>query len=103
MSNNYIKKYEVVFTESEDSYFDCLLNNNRKIEISLWSFYEFAVTDDKDLKDYALKFHEWEDLTRELTDFGYPFEKLLNKYIQQFSEEDLEDFTFPVEDKYEED
>ncbi len=96
---NLIRNYEFVFTEKEESYFRCFLIDNTFIEISFWSFYEYVAKIDKNLKEFALKFGEWEELTNELIEFDYDFKTNLNLYLQQFSDEEMEDFCFPIEEE----
>jgi hypothetical protein len=94
-----ICNYELVFTEREDSYFRCYLVDNTFIEISFWSFYEYMTNTDENLRQFVLKFDEWEQLTTELIEFDYDFKTKLNLYLKQFSDEVLEDFCFPIEEE----
>jgi hypothetical protein len=93
-----IKTFEPILSKHEESYFKCVLINNTYIEIPFWSFYEYTVKKDENLKQFALKFDEWEGLTLELTEFGYDFKTKLDWYLQQFSDEEMEDFCFPIEE-----
>ena len=94
-----IKTFEPILTEDEESYFRCILFNETYIDIALWSFYEYTANTDENLKQFALKFYEWEELTLELIDFGYDFKTKLELYLQQFSDEEMEDFCFPIEEE----
>jgi hypothetical protein len=94
-----IKTFDPILTEDEESYFRCILVNNTYIEIPFWSFYEYMTNTDENLRQFALKFDEWEQLTTELIEFGYDFKTKLDLYLQQFSDEVLEDFCFPIEEE----
>ena len=94
-----IKTFEPILTEDEESYFRCILVNRTYIEVPLWSFYEYTANTDENLKQFALKFNEWEELTLELIEFGYDFKTKLELYLQQFSDEEMEDFCFPIEEQ----
>jgi len=80
--------------ENEESYFECILTDGLRIEIAYWSFYEFAIQNDKYLEEHSLGFEDWEKLTHELLELEYDFETKLNQYIQQFSEDEISEFTF---------
>lgn len=97
MNTKTIKSFIAITTENEESYFDCVLNDGRKIHIAYWSFYQFATEADRQLDEHSLKFDEWEKLTTELLDLEYDFEKNLNLYIQQFTEDEIDDFTLSVD------
>jgi len=91
---NTIKSFTTVITEDEESYFDCELDSDRRIQIHLTDFYLFAVKKDIRLKGYSNNFDEWEGLTNVLVELGYDFNCVLNEYLQQFNEQQLDEFTY---------
>ena len=97
MNDLEVKQFYVKYTMNDESNFIVTLTNNKIFLISLWSFYEFASTKDERLAQYGGKFYEWEQLTKDLTELDYDFVPMLNIYIQQFSEEQMEEFTMTKE------
>ena len=93
-----LESFEFVFTESSESYFLCLLPEEKVLILPFWNFYEYMQKSDKNLKEFALKFDEWEKLTNELIDFGYDFKTALNLYVQQFTSEQLEDLCLDLDE-----
>ena len=94
MNGYKIFNFKIILTENEDSYFHCQLNDNKKIEISLWSFYAFIIKSDKALEKLSEQFDEWETLTEELLTLSFDFEKYLSEYINQFDDDQMEFFVF---------
>jgi hypothetical protein len=95
-----VKNFEFNFTEYEESTFILTLDNNSSMEIPMWSFYMYMSDLDKNLSYYGNKYPEWEKLTEDLISLGYDFKKNLGLYIQQFSDEQMEDFTFSENDDF---
>jgi hypothetical protein len=100
MNSRTIKNFEFNFTEYEESTFILTLDNNSSMEIPMWSFYMYMSDLDKNLSYYGYKYPEWEKLTEDLISLGYDFKKNLGLYIQQFSDEQMEDFTFSENDDF---
>lgn len=98
-----IKNFEFNFTEYEESTFILTLDNNSSMEIPMWSFYMYMSDLDKNLSYYGNKYPEWEKLTEDLISLGYDFKKNLDLYIQQFSDEQMEEFTFSENDNFDND
>ena len=94
MNNTKLLSYNAIIKFNEESYFKCLLNNKKNFEISFWSFYEFVGNTDEELKRFSLTFDSWEDLTDELVSLGYDFDNKLNEYLQQFTDDEIVDFSF---------
>ena len=94
MNKHYVVSHELHVSKDEDSWFTCKLDNGKFIDISFYALVWFASKDDENLKKYADKFDEWETVVEELTELGYDFETKLNQYVQQFNEEDLNDFSY---------
>lgn len=99
MNNLNIKNYEIRFTKNEESQFILYLDNNRLMEIPMWSFYLYMSEFDENLKDYGDNFTEWEELTSDLLELGYNFRKGFTRYIQQFSSDQMDEFT-TIQDGY---
>jgi hypothetical protein len=103
MNSRTIKNFEFNFTEYEESTFILTLDNNSSMEIPMWSFYMYMSDLDKNLSYYGNKYPEWEKLTEDLISLGYDFKKNLDLYIQQFSDEQMEEFTFSENDNFDND
>ena len=99
MNSIRLNSFAILFSKDGESYFECELSGNRKMQIAMWSFYEFAITTDENLETHSLRFNEWEELTEELLELGYDFEPVLNNYIQQFSDEDIDEFTMFLDEE----
>jgi len=93
MNNSVVKSFQPILLIDGESYFECILSGNKIMEIALWSFYEFVLENDNGLGVFSSMHEEWESLTEELIEFGYPFEEKLNQYIQLFSNEQITEFT----------
>jgi hypothetical protein len=99
MNDYKIKNFEIILTEDSESYFNCKLNETIKMQIALWSFYEFMSKTDKELEKHGMLFTEWEDFTRELIELEYDFSVGLNQYLQQFDNDEIEEFMMYINDK----
>jgi len=97
MNSRTIKNFEFNFLEYDESSFILTLDNNRLMEIPMWSFYFYVSEFDKNLSYYGNKYPEWEKLTEDLISLGYDFKENLNLYIQQFDDEQMEEFSFTNE------
>jgi hypothetical protein len=86
MNSRTIKNFQFNFTEYEESTFIVTLDNNRYMEIPMWSFYLYMSDLDEKLSYYGGKFPEWEKLTEDLISLGYDFKENLNIYLQQFTD-----------------
>lgn len=100
MNLHKVKNVQINFTNYEESLFTVYLDNNKIMEIPMWSFYLFMSKHDKNLEKYGNNFNEWEQLTLDLLELNYDFLSALNTYIQQFDDEQIEEFMF-VDDEYE--
>lgn len=99
MNNYNVKNYETKFTKNEESLFILNLDNNRVMEVPMWSFYLYMSDLDENLAYYGGKFPEWEELTYDLMELGFNFKEGFNKYIQQFDSEQMYEFT-TIQDGY---
>jgi hypothetical protein len=96
MKNNSRKivEYEINYSPTNgESTFVVLLDNNRLMEISMWSLYLFLFDQDENLEKYVTSFDEWESATKDLLDLGYDFNKALYNYIQQFTDKQIREFS----------
>jgi hypothetical protein len=93
-----IKSLEPVITKTEESYFKVILDSNRIMEVPMWSFYMYLSEEDENLSQYAGKFPEWEQLTNDLLTLEFPFITKMIVYLNQFTEEQIEDFSFSPEE-----
>lgn len=89
--------FDTLESDNEESYFICQLNNNRVIDISYYSFCNFAIQSDDRLFEFSKKYSDWESLVNDLLDFNYDFLTIFNMYIAQFSEDELSEFTYNSE------
>jgi len=94
MNSRHIKTFEFNFTDYEESTFLIVLDNDRNMHISMWSFYLFMSDIDENLSYYCGKFPEWEKVTEDLISLGYDFKTNLEKYLDQFSDSQIEEFSF---------
>lgn len=93
----HVISFETFENDSEESYFICQLSNNRTIDISYYSLINFAMQTDSRLSDFSERYSDWESLIHDLLDFEYDFINIFNHYIAQFTDEDLEQFTYNSE------
>lgn len=98
MNNTEIKNWRPVFNDYEESYFTVELVGGKSMEIPMWSFYSFLSEIDGKLSEYGGKFPEWEKLTEDLIELGYDFKSPIKEYVNQFTPEELNEFTFNDED-----
>jgi len=94
MKSPKVKDFKIRFSKTQESLFYVLLDNNKKMEVPLWSFFQFVTDADFNLFVYAKNFNEWELLAKDLISLGYDFQEKLNEYIGQFTEEDIKEFSF---------
>ena len=99
MNTMKVKNYQTNFTENEESTFILYLDNNKVMEVAMWSFYLYMSDLDDNLFVYGGIFPGWEELTEDLLELGYDFLTALNTYIQQFDEEQILEFS-SVQDGY---
>jgi len=99
MNTIIVKNYQTNFTEYEESTFILYLNDNKVLEVPMWSFYLYMSDLDDNLFIYGGKFPEWEKLTKDLLELGYDFINGFNTYIQQFSEDEMSEFS-TIQDGY---
>ena len=97
MNQRTIKSFGFYFTKSEENLFLIKLDNNRRMEVPMWSFYIYMSAFDENLTYYGGKFPEWEELTEDLISLNYDFKTNLEIYLQQFTDEQIKDFSF-IED-----
>lgn len=95
-----VNKVEFKLTDNEDSYFIVTLKTSRIMEVPMWSFFNFVSDYDEKLAYYGGNFPEWEELTKDLVSLGYDFKSNMDKYIAQFTEEQIEDFSEDSSDYY---
>ena len=100
MNQRKIKSLDFLFTESEESLFLIRLDNNRTMEIPMWSFYMYMSDLDENLAYYGGNFPEWEQLTEDLISLGYDFKANLEMYLQQFNDKQIHEFSL-IEDNFE--
>lgn len=96
MKNNSRKivEHEINYSPiNGESTFVVLLDNNRLMEISMWSLYLYLFEQDPNLEAYVTWFDDWESATKDLLDLGYDFNKALNNYIQQFTDKQVQQFS----------
>jgi hypothetical protein len=96
MRNNSRKIVEFEYNyspTSNESTFVVLLDNNRLMEISMWSLYLFLFNDDPNLGTYVESFEDFESATKDLRELGYDFHKALDNYIQQFTDKQVQQFS----------
>lgn len=93
----HVISFETFENDSEESYFTCYLSNNRSIDISYYALINFAMQTDSRLGEFSERYSEWETLIHDLLDFEYDFITIFNNYIAQFTDEDLEEFTYDSE------
>lgn len=99
MNEMTVNSYEVNFTDKEESTFKLFLDNHRIMEVPMWSFYLHRADTDANLSKYGDNFPEWEELTADLMELNYDFLSAFNEYIQQFDDEQIDEFT-QIEDGY---
>lgn len=99
MNKMTVNSYEVNFTDKEESTFKLFLDNHRIMEVPMWSFYLHRADTDTNLSKYGDNFPEWEELTADLMELNYDFTSAFNEYIQQFDDEQIDEFT-QIEDGY---
>ncbi len=93
MNDSFIKTFTIDLKEEGASEFICILNTDRKLKVALHDFYELAIKTDKKLELHSLSCSEWEELTEELIYLEYDFKKVLNEYVQTFSEKQIRNFS----------
>jgi|688.fasta_scaffold165783_4 hypothetical protein len=94
MKNLKVTKFKYKRSNKQESTFIVLLNIGKKMEIPIWSFFEFVNNRDLNLAKYSERFDEWEELTEDLISMGYNFEEKLTEYVIQFTEEEINEFSF---------
>lgn len=99
MNEYSVTDYKINYTDHEESIFILSLDNHKIMEVPMWSFYLFISETDKNLEKYSDKFNEWEMVTSNLMELNYDFQLALNLYIQQFTNEQIEEFT-QIEEGY---
>jgi hypothetical protein len=93
MNEMKVNGYEIKFTDNEESTFILQLNDHKIMEVPMWSFYLFISEYDDSLSKYSDNFPEWEKLTHDLIELNYNFKSAFDKYIQQFDDEQMDEFT----------
>jgi len=93
MNSRHIKRFTPIIKEV-DSHFECYLDGDWKMQIAMWSFYDYMSSMDKNLEVHGLNFGSWEEFTEELLELEYNFLEKLNVYIQQFDEEQMKEYVF---------
>ena len=99
MNEMKVNGYEIKFTDNEESTFILQLNDHKIMEVPMWSFYLFISEYDDSLSKYGDNFPEWEELTADLMELNYDFTSAFNEYVQQFDDEQIDEFT-QIEDGY---
>ena len=91
MKNMFVKEYRIVMPDDGASYFQCELSTDKTIDIDMGELYEFTILTDKELELHSLSCVEWEELTEELLEKKYEFKNILNQYLQQFTEKEIDE------------
>jgi hypothetical protein len=77
------------------SHITCYLTNKKLFDIELEDFYYCLLLKDEKLHIYSKKFNDWESFTNDLLTLSFDFKQACENYINnQFSEEELQEFTY---------
>jgi hypothetical protein len=90
-----IKTIKFIYDFEGLSHITCYLTNKKLFDIELDDFYYCLLLKDEKLHKYSKNFNDWESFTNDLISLSFDFIIACENYINnQFSEEELEEFTY---------